>query len=807
MQKRLIQCGRGPARWALAALLLALCGQALAFYPFGGWDQFDTVRYAKWKIADFDTNNDGRITTGEGREVQIEGGPSGFNAAEIETIKKCFNAWQQVPTTYASFRIRGIFQDPILQGSTLDGFDTISSIYLQVTAAEDTGEDVIPDPDGVILSDLTFPVLGITLILYNIDDTVVEVAGQAFQISAGTIIDSDIVINAALVRPVFEGAPTTAPVDDLQGVMTHELGHFLGLGHPALSNLRTDTLGGLIESPVLPYTAGDGIQRLIGVTPTMFPFSFQVTDNAGNRVAGARDLAPDDISGVSFLYPRGSQAAYFNVNQEARSQTRPESGIPSFPLPGAHIVAWADADGNPDTPRVPVFATMAGLYTNTKDPNLEGRFQLQNLWKQFEIQGASNLYRTPSYTFTMTALNGGSLDVENSFTRQSPVGITPLQIDSMHQASFSDDTRADDSYVTSFASEVFNETENIIDVSNHDAGTSMVWNYEQNDFLSEATGKNLASMLPQNRPMFGDPTDVCPLFITEIPTGGGTGTGTGTTGTLGEDRLRGFRDNILMRSALGTGIVSAYYRVAPSISWFLGRHPWAFTAFRGAKLGVYWTMDHALPLLGAMALVGAAAMLRRRRSWALAAATAALWVLVAGVASAQIAYQTFPDFVGGATDIVSGKVTATSARWGVHGRIFTDVTIEIASSAKGKAAKANSTLTFTVLGGQIDKLVMKASELPTFAVGDEGVFYLNDHGGTKYGVYGGIRGKVGVFSSSSGAKFVNAEPEVAKAVAEKKAKAKGAKAVAPQDGKVDLDDYLDYVRDLVAQQEAANTAK
>jgi hypothetical protein len=257
--------------------------------------------------------------------------------------------------------------------------------------------------------------------------------------------------------------------------------------------------------------------------------------------------------------------------------------------------------------------------------------------------------------------------------------------------------------------------------------------------------------------------------------------------------------------------VSAYYRVAPTIAWFLLRHPWAFTAFRDTKLGVYWTMDHALPLCAGAALLLCALLLRRRRALVYATAGAALWLLLAGIASAQLAYQSYPDFIAGATDIVSGKVVSTSAHWGVHGRIFTDVTVEITSTAKGNAQKANSTLTFTVLGGQIDKLKLLASELPTFKTGDEAVLYLNNHHGTKYGIYGGFRGKVSIITSSgTGAKSVVVEPEVAKAVTEKKAKsskAGSASAATSSDGSVPLDDYLDYVRGIVAQQEAENTAK
>lgn len=801
--QRARRAARLAMRVALGVAAFALCLPAAAFYPIGGWDTFGTLRIAKWKLSDFDLNNDGVVGPGEGREVQIEGGPAGFTAAEILTLQKSMNTWQSVPTTYASFRVRGIFQDVTIPGSDAASFDAVSSFYMQVTEDEDTGEDVIPDP--IILGDVAFPVLGVTVILFSVEETLVEVGGQIVSIPAGTIIDSDIIINAAATRAIGSSTPPY----DLEGVMTHELGHFLGLDHPAHSNLRPEpgALGGLVESPVLPYTQGnDGVQRVVGVTPTMFPFSFLVQNELGQRVDGGRDLAPDDISGISWLYPRGSQAAFFDVTQNARTQTRPNSGLPSVPIPGGHVVAWADQDGNPDTPRVPVFGTMTALWEKSLNQGLLGRFRLINLWKQFEIQGSTNLFRTPSYVFTLSPLSGAYPDAEESFIRQMPVGITPDAIDSLHNPSTSSDPPAD--YITSFNSEVFQEDENLIDISNRDAGTGMVWSFEQNALISTATGRTLPSILRNNAPMFGDPNDVCPLFATEVPAGGGGGTGGGglaVLGSLGNDRLRAFRDEVLLRSAVGTAFVNSYYRVAPSITTFLLEHDTAFYAFRYTKLGIYWIMENFILVATAVGLLALGALALRRRRVALVATTAML-LLVAGVAQsahAAQAYQSIEDFVDGASDIVAGRVVEATARWGDKGRIFTDVTVEISSTAKGNAEKANSTITFSVVGGRIDGLAMVASEMPTFKQGEDLVVYLREYKPGKFAVYGGSRGKVNV-STVGDAKIVRVDSLVRQGVEQRKA-AKGADKDNADDlpeGTVALNDYLDYLRSL-AQDDAA----
>jgi hypothetical protein len=172
-------------------------------------------------------------------------------------------------------------------------------------------------------------------------------------------------------------------------------------------------------------------------------------------------------------------------------------------------------------------------------------------------------------------------------------------------------------------------------------------------------------------------------------------------------------------------------------------------------------------------------------------------------APAQLANLTTADYVAGATDIVSGQVVSMESRWDGQGRIFTDITVATDDAVKGTASKATGSITFTVLGGKKDGFVMNVSELASFRANESVVLYLREHKPGKYTVFGGYRGKV-LVSGSGSKRYVSVEPEVQKAIAEKNAKATGKAATTTgEPARTSLDDYLDYLRDIVAEQEKA----
>ncbi len=835
----------------IAAIVFGATPGAQAYFPLGGFDEFGVLRYVRWPLGEFDTNNDGRVTIGEGLEVFYEGGPSGYTEEEQDILDEAFQVWSEVPTSYAAFRVGGVIQDPLLTAIETDFRITMA---LQIPLAE--GESVVADPADVIVGEVTFPVLGATFIEYTIEDVELELAGEAYVVSAGTIIDCDIIIDATSVR-LQEGQ--SEPLVDLKGVMVHEIGHLLGLGHTPLNNLRpeveqdefqVETYARLVETPVLWKTGADGEARNIGVTPTMFPIYFEVETESGERADGANDLAPDDISGVSFLYPRGTQSNFFGIRHEARSYTRPGTGLPSAPLPGGHVVAWADVDDDPITPRVPVFSTMTGLYELATNLQLQGWFELRGIWKQFEVPGMTDVFFTPTYTMTLNPLN------YTGFDRQAPPVAAPEEFDSIQgPQTFGVVTRPADQYINAYPSEVFHEVENIIDVSKKDAGTPLKWEFSRNTVVSDDTGRTIPTMLPRNLPMFGDPNDVCPLNVTstqivvtdgddEEGDEGDEGTTEGeTTGTEGEaksgflgavaggggsnmsgpDKLRALRDGVLLRSAAGTAFVDLYYRAAPVLARYLLDHELAFRLFRrGANL-MYWIMDHFTQLLVLVAAcLGALWVLRLRRARGAAAGLLLLGlVLSAGAAHGALAYIETEDMIPG-NEIVVGTVTSAEGRLTADNRIYTDVVVEVDEVVQG-TLNENTSYSFTVIGGRAERRMLKVTDLPSFTVGEDVWLYLRNVPGQGLKIYGGLYGKLNVVTGDDGKKYVVAKSEPAQRLLEqdKKSIASGkassdapaqndetsgadaqeddAKAGAPG---VPLNEYVAYIRELAREKAA-----
>jgi hypothetical protein len=201
----------------------------------------------------------------------------GVTASQFQTeIERAFATWEAVPTASIAFQFGGFtsaapFED---EGLSVFGFEAEAELER-------------------VLGATTFVV-----------DTV-----------TGEIVESDVFFNS-----VFQWSTAAAGEAgrfDLQSVATHEIGHFLGLGHSALG-----------ETEVRP----EGGRRVFASGAVMFPISL------GRGVVSDRTLQPDDIAGASDLYPDGG----FRERTAALSGrvVRGSAGVI-----GAHVVAFDPGTG------------------------------------------------------------------------------------------------------------------------------------------------------------------------------------------------------------------------------------------------------------------------------------------------------------------------------------------------------------------------------------------------------------------------------------------------------------------------------
>ena len=212
------------------------------------------------------------------RWFALDRGAAGVSASDFQaTLARAFSTWEAVPTASIAFQFGGF-----------TGAQPFDDDGLSVVGFQDE-----PDQERV---------LGAT--------------GFVADTISGDIVEADIFFNSAF--PWSTAAAGNPERFDLESVALHEIGHFLGLGHSALG-----------ETEVRP----EGGRRVLASGAVMFPISF------GRGVTLDRELQPDDIAGVSDLYPDGDFRASTGI---ARGRvTRNGSGVL-----GAHVVAFNPATGD-----------------------------------------------------------------------------------------------------------------------------------------------------------------------------------------------------------------------------------------------------------------------------------------------------------------------------------------------------------------------------------------------------------------------------------------------------------------------------
>jgi len=254
---------RKRAWFAIAVFVMALPGTADAYIHLG-FESGQGTTAIKW-------------TAPRVRWYANNTGVPGVTASQFQSeLAQAFLTWENVPTASIAFEFAGFtsampFED-----------DDLSVLGFQSE----------PEMDRV---------LGATSFIVDV--------------LSGTIVESDIFFNSIFQWSVSaSGDPNRF---DVRAVATHEIGHFLGLGHSAIG-----------ETELRP----DGGRRVLGSGAVMFPISL------GRGVVADRELQPDDIAGVSDLYPDG----------DFRDETGIISGrvrLNNAPVKGAHVVAFNSQTG------------------------------------------------------------------------------------------------------------------------------------------------------------------------------------------------------------------------------------------------------------------------------------------------------------------------------------------------------------------------------------------------------------------------------------------------------------------------------
>ena len=193
------------------------------------------------------------------------------SAVQLQTAAAAsFSTWSQVPSTSVSAAFAGFTNaEPVRDdGATVIGFQAHEEL-------ERT--------------------LGVTT--FTLDRT------------TGALVEADVFLNSSFAWSV---APAGEPNKfDIQSILTHEIGHLLGLGHSLLGETVLRAEGG---------------RRVIAKRAVMFPIAYTIGTTTD------RALQDDDVAGVSSAYPTGKFLG--STGSIAGKVTLSGAGI--F---GAHVVA------------------------------------------------------------------------------------------------------------------------------------------------------------------------------------------------------------------------------------------------------------------------------------------------------------------------------------------------------------------------------------------------------------------------------------------------------------------------------------
>jgi Matrixin len=177
---------------------------------------------------------------------------------------------------------------PILYSITNRSVTGVSAQQLQ-TAASDSFANWTSQPNIT----LTAQSQGLTSAEPDSSDTLTVIGFQSHpefsntlgstrfkvNVNTGEIVTSDIFLNSIFQWSVASGGETNR--FDVESILTHEIGHLLGLGHSALGETQPRSGGG---------------RTVLGKRAVMFPIAY------GPASIEDRTLEADDIAGITDIY-------------------------------------------------------------------------------------------------------------------------------------------------------------------------------------------------------------------------------------------------------------------------------------------------------------------------------------------------------------------------------------------------------------------------------------------------------------------------------------------------------------------------